>query len=368
MRLSWIALAQLVTSSAAIVVQLILLCGLLQIPSPKLYWFVVGVVVVQSGLFAACWVVARDLFQERLARVRKEFDERLAKDKHALKKEQEEKQRIQKELEGKTELLQQAHRQRQAQMAWPPAEEPANERLRVLKSELNAEQRRLRSLRLKLLNGGLQLPPRIGLVPRPGHLVVQDFFNLRNQEFLGLAQYLQAQCSTFSPVGWQMLLTEYIFEEHLPVVLESLLLRPFPAAGLSDSDAAQWLDDHCRRAVLALMERITQKGGRVLDPGVDSLLWRVTEQALKVTWDVLTATPPGWLILPVRGERYDPGLHQVIPGDEGNPRITAVIFPGYVQRRSSGGVVEKAQVYTNDRTPLQGSPAERAVSQLPRTG
>lgn len=230
-------------------------------------------------------------------------------------------------------------------------DEAADQASRCLEQDLRAERARLRRVGIGLLTGGLNLPPRTGR-SRPAHLLVQDFFNLRNQEFLSLAQLMHEQLGQHSAVGWQIVLTDGLFQTGLPGFFHRLLQRRFPASPVEEAEEARLLYEQRDETLVGLRERITRETATGVEAGIAFLLETVVAKTLLLVWDLLTTAPPGWLLLPSPGDPFDPAQHQGIPGRPTvNARVTGLIFPGYQLRNAPDKVVEKALVYTSSIPP-----------------
>lgn len=215
-----------------------------------------------------------------------------------------------------------------------------------LDKERTQGQVRLRRLGLSLLTGGLHLPPRTGR-PHREPLLVDPFRTLRNQEFLSLAQVLHEQLGTHSPVGWQMVLTDTLFYHGLPEFIHGLLSRPAPAAPIDAEEEGELLREYRQEYLRVLSERVLRESGKPVEASLAVLFTTVIARTLLLSWDLLTTIPPGWFILPTRGDPFDPVLHQAIPGrPTSNAQVSGLIFPGYLLRTGSDKVVEKAHVYT----------------------
>src|SRR5262249_12397438 len=87
----------------------------------------------------------------------------------------------------------------------------------------------------------------------------------------------------------------------------------------------------------------------------------LTETVVKFLGELLTATPPGRLLVPRAGSAFDPERHEAIYGRPASGEdviLEEVLFPGYVVLAGGGvRVVEKALVYTARRKPATPIPA-----------
>jgi len=87
--------------------------------------------------------------------------------------------------------------------------------------------------------------------------------------------------------------------------------------------------------------QVTTEVGQHLDAVIGSVL--------RLLSDLMTATPPGRLLLPRDGCGFDPERHEPLAGrpSSGELRVKATLFPGYViLAEPAVVVVEKAVVYT----------------------
>lgn len=227
-------------------------------------------------------------------------------------------------------------------------------RIDRLDQERTQAQDRLRQVGISLLKGGLQLPPRASR-PHREPLLVEPFRTLRNQDFLSLGQLLHERLGTHSAVGWQMLLTDSLFCHGLPGFIHGLLGRPVPAEPVDPAEENDLVREHRQEQLRVLTDRVHRESGQPVEPDVTVLFTSVIAKTLLLGWDLLTTTPPGWILLPRRGDAFDQAFHQTIPGRPiVNARVARVIFPGYVLRTGSDKVVEKAQVYTETLPAVAG--------------
>ena len=110
-----------------------------------------------------------------------------------------------------------------------------------------------------------------------------------------------------------------------------------PRVGCSNPHVA---GNVCQGLARQVGYRVTPEVGKDLDARIMTVL-RMLEA-------LLTATPPGRLLVPQADAAFDPERHEAIHGrpHTGELKVTATLFPGYVVLGEPVQVVEKALVYT----------------------
>jgi hypothetical protein len=197
------------------------------------------------------------------------------------------------------------------------------------------------------LTTGTVLLPRPAGSPAPSHdQLLETFRQLRSKSFPGLAQTLHARVGRSDVAAYQRFLVDEILIKGSRIVVEHLLRQAGHAGGDDEGHFREQVRDYIAGNVDQGLAR--KLGYRMTaDVGLDRDV--VIDQSIAFLTDLLTATPPGRLLVPLPHEPFDPLRHEASPGRpaEGNAVVLATLFPGYLIRDEPTRIVEKALVFTD---------------------
>jgi hypothetical protein len=192
------------------------------------------------------------------------------------------------------------------------------------------------------------------ILPRtPGKPVVQHdqllmtYRQLRNQDFLGLAQAIHAASGKGDVPAYQRYLVNEVLVNGSRILVENIVRHS--GAGRNEADEEAFLGRLRHHVAGNVCNGLARKAKYQVTPDVGQHVERLLVSVLGFLTDLLTATPPGRLLLPRDGSAFDPERHEAIYGrpSTGELKVTATLFPGYVVLGNPVRVLEKAQVYTD---------------------
>ncbi len=192
-----------------------------------------------------------------------------------------------------------------------------------------------------------------GVLPRPSDRspveheeLLKTFRKLQSQDFPALARSLHEHAGRSSAAAYQRFLVEEILTNGSRVLVEYLLrqVNRRPSAE-EEAEFFHELRDHLAgNVVIGLAKKADYK----VSPELAKQCEQLIAHTLRFLDDLLTATPPGRLLIPLPGSAFTPDRHEAIPGrpSTGQLKITAMMFPGYLVCAEPERVEEKARVYT----------------------
>lgn len=201
------------------------------------------------------------------------------------------------------------------------------------------------------------------VLPRtPGKPVVQHdqllmtYRQLRSQEFLGLAQAIHAAAGKGDVPAYQRFLVQEVLVSGSRILVENIVRHA--GAGRNQADEEAFLGRLRHHMAGNVCQGLARKAKYQVTPDVGQHIDRLLVSVLQFLTDLLTATPPGRLLLPRDGSVFDPERHEAISGrpSTGEVKVTATLFPGYVVLANPPRILEKAQVYTDraqSATPIE---------------
>jgi hypothetical protein len=205
---------------------------------------------------------------------------------------------------------------------------------------------RLVQLLHELTTGPAVLSRPSGRSPVEHDEMLKTFRKLQSQEFPALARSLHEHAGRSSANAYQRFLVEEILMNGSRVLVEYLLRRMNrrPSAE-EEAEFFQELRDHLAGNVI---NGLAKKADYKVTPELGKQCEQLIAHSLPFLDHLLTATPPGRLLIPLPGSAFDPNRHEPIPGrpSSGQLKITATMFPGYLVCAETERVEEKARVYT----------------------
>jgi hypothetical protein len=205
---------------------------------------------------------------------------------------------------------------------------------------------RLVQLLHELTTGPAVLPRPTGRSPVEHEELLRVFRRLQSQDYPALAKIMHEHAGRSTAAAYQRFLVDEILVGGSRVLVEYLLRqvnrRPSVA---EEADFFRELRDHIAGNVV---KGLASKADYKVTPEVGKLCEQLISQSLTFLDHLLTATPPGRLLIPLPGSAYSPDRHEPIPGrpTTGELKITATMFPGYLICSEPEKVEEKARVYT----------------------
>lgn len=205
---------------------------------------------------------------------------------------------------------------------------------------------RLNDLLHELATGPVVLPPVPGSRPASHDDLTATFRKLKGDDVPRLAQAIRAAVGSGELPAFQRFLVEEIVVKGGRIVAEHLVrLASRPAGADGEEEFSRQLRHHVAGNVVHVLARkanykVTTEIGRHLDAVIGTVVGLLS--------DLMTAAPPGRLLLPRDGSAFDPARHEPLAGrpSSGELRVKATLFPGYVILARPSVVVEKAVVYT----------------------
>ncbi len=205
---------------------------------------------------------------------------------------------------------------------------------------------RLVQLLHELTTGPAVLPRPSGRAPVAHEELLKTFRRLQSQDYPALARSLHENAGRSSAAAYQRFLVEEILTNGSRVLVEYLLrgVSRRPSA-VEDAEFYQELREHLAGNVV---NGLAKKADYKVSPELARQSEQLIAHSLTFLEDLLTATPPGRLLMPLPGSAFMPDRHEAIPGrpSTGQLKITAMMFPGYLVCADPERVEEKARVYT----------------------
>jgi hypothetical protein len=205
---------------------------------------------------------------------------------------------------------------------------------------------RLVQLLHELTTGPAVLSRPSGSSPVQHDELLKTFRRLQSQDFPALARNLHEHAGRSSANAYQRFLVEEILMNGSRVLVEYLLRRmnQRPSAE-EEAEFFHELRDHLAGNVI---NGLAKKADYKVTPELGKQSEQLIAHSLTFLDHLLTATPPGRLLIPLPGSAFDPNRHEPIPGrpTSGQLKITATMFPGYLVCADPERVEEKARVYT----------------------
>ncbi len=229
-----------------------------------------------------------------------------------------------------------------------------SKRRRKLKRQRHNLRARLVDLLHELSTGPVVLPRRPGR-PLAGHeWLTATYRRLREVDFPGLALAIHEASGKKNTATFQLLLMEEVLVRGSRVLAEQLV-RLGGTLPAEDETFLNRLRDHIAGKVCS---RLARQMGYPVTPLLGKQLHGLIGLALPFLEGLLTAAPPGRLIVPRPGSRFDPARHEPIGGQRstGELKVTETLFPGYVILSDPPRVVERAQVYVERKQSKRSGP------------
>ena len=176
--------------------------------------------------------------------------------------------------------------------------------------------------------------------------LLATFRQLKTQDFPALAATLHDQIGKADVLAYQRFLMDEILIKGSWMLVEHLVRHAGEQrTAEADSEFTGQLRDHIAGSV---SKGLVRKVGFQMTAEVGRQRDALIAGAIEFLDDLLTAAPPGRLLLPRLGSPFDPERHEPIPGcpEAGERKITATLFPGCVVfEEGEQRVREKALVY-----------------------
>jgi hypothetical protein len=191
------------------------------------------------------------------------------------------------------------------------------------------------------------LLPRIAGRPAVAHDELrQTFAQLQSRDFPDLALLLHDRIGRSDVARYQRFLVDEILIKGSRMLLEYLIHHVSEASSAEvETSFLGRLRDHIAGS---LCHMLAKKAGYQMTPDAGKRRDALIDRSLAWLADLLTATPPGRLIAPLSGSPFDPARHEPTAGrpSEGELKVTAMLFPGYLVCGEVPAVAEKAMVFT----------------------
>jgi hypothetical protein len=205
---------------------------------------------------------------------------------------------------------------------------------------------RLVQLLHELTTGPAVLPRPTGRSPVEHDDLLRTFRRLQTQDYPALAKTMHENAGRSTASAYQRFLVDEILVGGSRVMVEFLLRRvKDPPSARDEAEFLRELRDHISGNVV---KGLASKADYKVTPDMGKLCDQLIGNSLTFLAHLLTATPPGRLLIPLPGSAYSPDHHEPIPGrpTTGTLKITATMFPGYLICANPDRVEEKARVYT----------------------
>jgi hypothetical protein len=205
---------------------------------------------------------------------------------------------------------------------------------------------RLVQLLHELTTGPVVLPRPSGRPPVAHEELLRTFRRLQTQDFPRLAQTLHEHAGRSTATAYQRFLVDEILINGSRVLVEYLLRQVNrQASAIEEADFLHELQDHLAGNVV---NGLAKKADYKVTPDVAKLCGQLIALSVSFLDDLLTATPPARLLIPLPGSAFAPDRHEATPGrpSTGTLKVTATLFPGYLICGNPETVAEKARVYT----------------------
>jgi hypothetical protein len=206
---------------------------------------------------------------------------------------------------------------------------------------------RLTELLHDLSTGPVILPRAAAHPPASHEQLIETFRQLERGDFLELAKTLHDAAGASDVPAYLRFLVDEILVKGSRIVAEHLVRHASGAhPPQEENEFMERLRNHVAGNVCQGLARLVNYQ---VTPEVGEHLDRVIVTVLHFLNDLLTATPPGRLLISYDDSPFDPERHQPIHGrpSTGDLKVSATLFPGYVILSDPPQVVEKAQVYTD---------------------
>jgi hypothetical protein len=174
----------------------------------------------------------------------------------------------------------------------------------------------------------------------------RTFAELKTRDFPVLAQTVHDRVGRADVVAYQRFMVDEILVKGSEVLVEYLIRRRGePTSPEAESTFQGRLRDHIAGN---LCHGLAKKVGYQMTADVGQQRDAVIDRSIGWLADLLTATPPGRLLVPPPDSPFDPRLHEPMANqpETGALKVAAILFPGYVVGGEPQTVAEKALVYT----------------------
>jgi hypothetical protein len=189
------------------------------------------------------------------------------------------------------------------------------------------------------------------ILPRtPGRPAVEHdqllvvFQRLRGGDFPALAQTIHAAAGKGDVLAYQRLLVNDILINGSRILVENIVRHA--GAGQTPAEEEAFLGRLRHHIAGNVCSGLARRVGYQVTPEVGERLDELLAAVLAFLTDLLTATPPGRLLVPRDGNPFDPEQHEAINGRPGATelKVTATLFPGYLVLDATPRILEKARV------------------------
>jgi hypothetical protein len=204
---------------------------------------------------------------------------------------------------------------------------------------------RLLAVLHELTTGAVLLPRPPGPPPRSHDELLESFRGLRDADFPALAQALHERVGRADVAAFQRFLVDEILIKGSRLVVEHLLCYAGSDAAEEEQRRQQIRDYVAGHVNQGLARKV---GFRMTaDVGLDRDV--LIDRSIALLAELLTATPPGRLLVPFPQDSFDPARHEASLGRpaDGDAVVLATLFPGYLIHDDPPRVVEKALVFTD---------------------
>jgi hypothetical protein len=232
------------------------------------------------------------------------------------------------------------------------------------------EERHVRLVELlhELATGGVILPRTPGRAALPHEQLLATYRRLRAHDFLALAQILHEVIGRGEVPAYLRFLVDEILAKGSLILVEHMIRQAPHTRSQEDEDTfLERLRHHISGNVVHGLGKQVQYQ---VTPEVGEHIQNLVKTVTRFLTDLLTANPPGRLLVARPETPFDPERHEPIPGrpSTGDLEVRATLFPGYIVLDSPPRIVEKAQVYTEAYDPGEVSPAGVRPPPLPAGG
>ena len=177
--------------------------------------------------------------------------------------------------------------------------------------------------------------------------LLATFGQLRAEAFPALAGLIHEAAGRGEGPAYQRFLVHKILINGNRLLVENLVRQA--GAGGARADEEEFLGKLRHYLAGKVCSGLARQVGYQVTPAVGQQLDDLLGRVLAFLLELLTATPPGRLLLCPDNSPFDPERHEAMAGrpSDGDLRVTATLFPGYVVLSNPPLIREKALVYTD---------------------
>jgi hypothetical protein len=189
-------------------------------------------------------------------------------------------------------------------------------------------------------------PRAAGRPPVQHEELLPVFERLKSQDFPALAQLLHERVGRKDKEMFQRFLVERILIQGSMNQVEHLVRHPDRPWTQEAEEVFQTRLGH--RLIGDVSQVLARRVQYHLTAEVGQQLQAVIRQTVAFLGDLLTASPPGRLLIPTPDSPFDPERHELISAEPPTEelKVTAMLFPGYVVRDTQERILARAQVTT----------------------